>query len=127
VTPPLVRLDFDSATLSPGSLAADDLLSLNGVVITGSAVPGGLSQEAFAFAFANHAVLPNQSGFTATASFTSSAIPEPSMLMLLDADLCRWLGAGAPDSAGGAERRVATDSAVSACGRGEGSGTPVPR
>jgi hypothetical protein len=86
-TPPLVRLDFAKATLSPGSLAADDLLSLDGVVITGSAVPTGLTQEAFAFAFANQAVLPNGNGFTATASFTSSAVPEPSMLVLLGCGL----------------------------------------
>ncbi|MBI5864061.1 MAG: PEP-CTERM sorting domain-containing protein, partial [Planctomycetes bacterium] len=41
----------------------------------------GLSQEAFAFSFANPVGTPEN--YTATASFTSSAIPEPASIALL--------------------------------------------
>lgn len=79
---PIVKIEFDSVQLSPGSMYATELLSLNDVVISGTVVPGGLTQESFSFAFANQQLLPTGGqGFTATASFTSSAlIPEPTVL-----------------------------------------------
>lgn len=79
-TPPLVMISFDSVQCSPGGLYATEQLSMNDVTITGSAVPGGLAQESFSFAFANQELFSEGEGFTATASFTSSAIPEPTII-----------------------------------------------
>lgn len=85
---PLVRIEFGSASLTPGALAADELLSLDVIQIDGRALgdTSGWSQRAFGFALANHVLLdPSDpsAGFTATASFTSSAVPEPSAMVLL--------------------------------------------
>ena len=92
---PLLWIEFDGAFLTPGSVAADELISLNVVDIRGDALPGGgtdLTDEAFGFAFANQQMLPGDTGFTATASFTSSAVPEPSVASLLGIGLMMVVG-----------------------------------
>jgi hypothetical protein len=62
-----------------GFAAADS--ANHDVSFAGPGVPGGLTEELFAFSFAN----PRTVGETTTwtASFTSSAIPEPASLVLL--------------------------------------------
>jgi hypothetical protein len=80
-TDPLLVIDFDSGSVSFDSFGADNEFTAENVTITGSEITGTLSEEQFTFNFANLAMLPNSNnwddGFTATASFTSSAVPEP--------------------------------------------------
>jgi len=82
---PLVRITFSSASVSLVGFGGSDFYSLDNVQITGSAVPAALSNEAFAFSFANHVPLGGDvlNGYTVTAAFTSSAIPEPAGVGLL--------------------------------------------
>ena len=83
---PLVTINFQSSFVSGFGFSADNAENLNGVKISGSEISGTLSEERFSFAFANNKNLTPiraADGFTATASFTSSAIPEPSTLILL--------------------------------------------
>ena len=104
---PLLSIEFDEAFLTPGSMAADELVSLNIVDIRGDALPGGglgLTDEAFGFAFANQELLPGDAGFTATASFTSSAVPEPSMVVLLGVGLMAVVGCRRTYFSGGCAR-----------------------
>ena len=89
---PLIRIDFVSAELVVGGMAGYSLWAPDNVDITGAAVPEGLTQEAFAFAFANQQ-LDDDGCLTATASFTSSAvIPEPSMVALFGFALMTVVG-----------------------------------
>jgi hypothetical protein len=78
---PLLKISFDNAFVSRQAMGADDFVIEN-VTITGSAIPVVLSYDQFNFSFANVTSLPNQSGFTSTASFTSSAIPEPTTIAM---------------------------------------------
>ena len=87
-TNPLVIIEFDSGFVSPYGFGANEVLfTAANVRITGSEVAGSLSQEQFSFSFANLAKLPGHTnwndGFTATAAFTSSAVPEPATIALL--------------------------------------------
>ena len=83
-TTPLIRLDFDSANLSPMGFGGLELFALNDVTISGSEIGGAtLTDEAFSFSFANQVILPIDDGYTATAAFTSSAVPEPATIVLL--------------------------------------------
>ena len=86
-TDPLVVIDFESGLVSFDSFGADNEFTAENVTITGSEITGTLSQEQFTFNFANLAMLPNSNnwddGFTATAAFTSSAVPEPATIVLL--------------------------------------------
>jgi hypothetical protein len=84
-TNPLVIIEFDSGFVSPYGFGANEVLfTAANVRITGSEVAGSLSQEQFSFSFANTASLPQgHLGFTSTAAFTSSAIPEPATITLL--------------------------------------------
>ena len=80
---PLIQIEFDSATLSPTSFGGVELFG-NDVEISGSEIGGAtLTDEAFAFSFANQVLLPEEGGFTATSAFTSSAVPEPVTVCLL--------------------------------------------
>jgi hypothetical protein len=81
-TSPLLIINFNSGNVSLSDFGATDFIATN-VTITGSEIIGTLSQEQFAFSFVNTASLPTHSGFTATASFTSSAVPEPATIALL--------------------------------------------
>ena len=80
----IFRVNFDSAQLSVTGLGATEFLATNNVMFTGSILPAPVFAESFSFGFANQTALPN-GGFTATASFTSSAeiIPEPATAMLI--------------------------------------------
>jgi hypothetical protein len=82
---PLVVIDFDSGFVSPYGFGANEVLfTAANVRITGSEITGMLSQEQFSFSFANTVSLPGgHNGFTATAAFTSSAVPEPATIALL--------------------------------------------
>jgi hypothetical protein len=82
---PLVVIEFDSGFVSPSGFGANEaLVAAANVRITGSEIAGTLSQEQFSFSFANTALLSGgHRGFTSTAAFTSSAIPEPATIALL--------------------------------------------
>ncbi|HBG78909.1 MAG TPA: hypothetical protein DDW84_08760 [Phycisphaerales bacterium] len=85
-TNPLLRIDFQKGMVGRQFVSAEDedgLFYANNVTITGSAIPFTLSYEQFSFSFANVTNLPNADGFTGTASFTSSAVPEPATVALL--------------------------------------------
>ena len=89
-TDELLTIAFSSAYLQPfgGGLFSNEILfmdvtiSINGIDITDELV-----DEAFGFTFANQTV--TSTGYTATASFTSSAtiIPEPATMLLLGVGL----------------------------------------
>ena len=89
-TNPLFQIDFASAQISVGNLAGDNIFSANSVILTvGPGGPTAYTQEAsFAFSFANQVPIratptAPPTGFTATAAFTSSAIPEPAVALML--------------------------------------------
>ena len=86
-TDPLVVINFESGLVSRYSFGANEIFVAENVTITGSKIPGTLSQEQFTFGFANRAKLPGHTnwsdGFTATGAFTSSAVPEPATMALL--------------------------------------------
>ena len=79
---PLLTISFSSGSLSTAIFGASDF-SANNVVFSGPILGGAtLSSEAFSFAFANQVGSP--SAFTATSSFTSSAvIPAPGAFALV--------------------------------------------
>jgi PEP-CTERM motif len=92
-TNPLMTASFGQAMVSRTGLAADDFFSEN-VTFTGSQIAGTIFNEQFSFSFANivslldlikadniNFIVPE--GFTATAAFTSSAVPEPATLLIL--------------------------------------------
>jgi PEP-CTERM putative exosortase interaction domain len=87
-TDPLLVIDFASGYVNYGNFAADSLFDVYNVTITGSEITGTpLSEDGFSFSFANLAKLSGHTewtdGFTATAAFTSSAVPEPATICLL--------------------------------------------
>lgn len=74
-------ISFSGGTLtSPNGFGASDFVGLD-VSFSGPIIPGGLSGEAFAFSFANPTGTPED--YSATAAFTSSAVPEPASIGLL--------------------------------------------
>jgi hypothetical protein len=87
-TNPLVVIDFNDGLVSPAGFASNEaMFTLANVTFSGSEITSPLSGEQFSFSFANLAYLPNSTnfndGFTATAAFTSSAVPEPATIALL--------------------------------------------
>jgi hypothetical protein len=83
---PILEIDFSSAYLNPGGLAAQELFFAGAsIVISGVDITDQLTDEAFSFGFANQVLTPENNGFTATAAFTSSAavVPEPMTICLL--------------------------------------------
>lgn len=76
----VLQIEFDGAVYHGAGFGAS-VLTLNQVTITGPSLPANLEDAAFAFAFANPKVNGNR--HTWSASFTSSAIPEPGSLLLL--------------------------------------------
>lgn len=89
VGPVLLRITFDSAQVdySPG-FGADNIISMNNVAFSGQETTnwGPTSDESFSFTFVNKEYLgagPNYTGYTATASFTASALPEPATCLLM--------------------------------------------
>jgi hypothetical protein len=82
-TDPLMIINFNGGTVSLNNFGAGQLVGQD-VTFTGSEITGSFSQEQFSFSFVNTALLPgNDAGFTATAAFTSSAVPEPATICLL--------------------------------------------
>lgn len=79
---PLLRIDFDSAQLTPTIFGATEFLATNEVTFSGTLLPLPVKQESFSFALANQVSL-GLGGFTASAAFTSSAVPEPSAALVL--------------------------------------------
>lgn len=79
---PLLTITFGSGSLNPTIFGASDFTA-NAVVFSGPILGGAtLSSEAFSFSFANQIGSP--SAFTATSSFTSSAvIPAPGAIALV--------------------------------------------
>jgi hypothetical protein len=78
---PFFTVDFDGGLfLDPFSAGSSELRG-NIVNFSGPNVPGGLSQEQFAFSLANAVEMGDK--ITYTASFTSSAVPEPGTLAVL--------------------------------------------
>ena len=84
-TTPLIQIDFDLAHVTPFSFGGMDQFYADDVTITGSEIAGPLTDESFAFSFANQVPISGDwnNGYTATASFTSSAVPEPATIALL--------------------------------------------
>jgi len=79
---PIMTISFNSGRLTtPLGFGATEFMSINTVTFSGPIVTMPLITESFSFGFANQAAIAN--GYTATASFTSSAIPEPMSLLLL--------------------------------------------
>lgn len=77
----VLNVNFSAASLfGPFGFGASSFAGHN-VVFAGPGIPGGLVEEQFSFAFANPVATGN--GFSFTASFTSSAVPEPASLALL--------------------------------------------
>ena len=79
---PLIQIEFNSANVSLNGFGAVELIEAGNVTITGREITGILTSECFSFSFANHALLPVDDGYTATAAFTSSAVPEPATMVL---------------------------------------------
>ena len=77
----IAAISFSGGTLtSPSTFGASDFVGQN-VVFSGPIIPAGLSQESFAFSFANP--VGTIEDYTVTAAFTSSAVPEPASIALL--------------------------------------------
>jgi hypothetical protein len=85
----VLRIDFSAARFyGPFGFGASDLAG-QVVTVSGPGIPTSLFDESFAFSFANQTIIPG--GLTWTASFTSSAVPETSSLLLLGLGLAGWL------------------------------------
>lgn len=86
-TNPLVVITFGSGHVDSYAFGGNSIFVANNVTITGSAIafPPPLSECMFAFSFANSDYIQGNpaNGFTATAAFTSSAIPEPATICVL--------------------------------------------
>lgn len=78
----VLNITFDTLFIESrnSGVNASDIYGDN-VTITGPGVPAGLILESFGFAFTN--VVDDQGVVTATAAFTSSAVPEPATMALL--------------------------------------------
>ncbi len=105
-TDPLLSIAFEEALVSMAGVAGDESSNLGiwaqDVVFSGSQIGTPLWNQQFSFSFANIVALPggtvDQTGFTATAAFTSSAVPEPSTLVLLAIGALAMLGRRRPRS-----------------------------
>ncbi len=88
-TDPLLTISFVSGHVDYINFGADVIFAADGVEFSGSEITPGLftEEQFFSFSFANKKLLSGSStfndGFTATASFTSSAVPEPATVCIL--------------------------------------------
>jgi hypothetical protein len=71
----ILQIEFDSGNLFHPVGWGASYLSANDVTFSGPIIPGALTEETFAFSFANPVV--GAESTTYTAAFTSSAVPEP--------------------------------------------------
>jgi hypothetical protein len=85
----VLQIDFNAASLAPFGFGASDFFLGQTVTFSGPGIPGGLTEETFAFSFANPVHIGDI--YTYTASFTSSAVPEPCTLLLLGLGIVRIL------------------------------------
>jgi hypothetical protein len=77
----VLQIDFDGGRLFQPFGWGGSVFTSNNVTFSGPIITNPLSEQQFAFSFANQTVIPG--GFSWTAAFTSSAVPEPSGLLLL--------------------------------------------
>jgi len=80
----VLQIEFDGAALHSGGFGAS-VLAMHQLTFSGPGLPANLEDEAFGFAFANPKV--NGDLRTWSASFTSSATPEPASLIILSGGL----------------------------------------
>lgn len=85
---PVLVVDFDQANLSVAGVGAENIFAAQGVSFSGSAIvnPPVTEEASFAFSFANQKPIETgtqTTGFSATAAFTSSAVPEPTISTLV--------------------------------------------
>lgn len=78
----LLRIDFDSAVLNGNGFAAGFGSGTDDIDMSGAIVEPGWENEHFGFAFTNWTVV-DEDDLTMSASFTSSAVPEPGTLGVL--------------------------------------------
>jgi len=81
---PILRIDFDSARIfEPFGFGATVFAAQGGTVtFNGTLLPHPITDaETFVFSFANQTPVPG--GYSYTAAFTSSGVPEPASLLLL--------------------------------------------
>jgi len=80
----LLRIDFDSAYLGRSTVGGDNIFSTNNVQFTVMGTPLPMDAASFAFSFTNQTPHVGAApAFDATASFTSSGVPEPLTVALL--------------------------------------------
>lgn len=94
-TDPLMQIVFDNGSVSRFGYGSEEYTFVADIItISGSEIANELENEQFAFSFVNKQRLPGDAGlaggFSATASFTSSAVvgplvPEPTTIALLGA------------------------------------------
>ncbi len=82
---PLFNINFSSATFVEGLGAGASTFRGQNITVSGPLVPPGTTMTQFNFALANQAIVGNTT--TYTASFTSSAVPEPASMIALGAGL----------------------------------------
>lgn len=83
-TDPLLVISFNSGEVSNGSFSSSD------ATFSGSEVTGSLSEEQFSFAFAAKKAI--NGGFSATAAFDASAVPEPATMAIFGLGTALMLG-----------------------------------
>ncbi len=89
INTPDLMVTFDGGQfLNPLSAGSSEITG-SAVSFAGPNVPGGLSQEQFTFSFANAVQSGNR--ITYTASFTSSAVPEPGTMLALGAGVAAFV------------------------------------
>lgn len=84
----VLKVQFESGKVNVLGLGGENIFSDDGVRFSGPAVDslGTLTEESFSFSFANQKPIKNGTttiGFTSTAAFASSAVPEPATIFLL--------------------------------------------
>jgi hypothetical protein len=76
----ILQIDFDGGVLIEPLEFGASFVATNDVTFSGPVITTALANEQFTFSFANPVV--GQNSTTYTASFTSSAVPEPGTLVL---------------------------------------------
>ncbi|MCW5936708.1 MAG: PEP-CTERM sorting domain-containing protein [Fimbriimonadaceae bacterium] len=82
---PIFTITFDSGTFVRALGVGASKITADNVQFSGPRVPTGLSQETFSFSLAN--AIQNGAIESYTASFTSSATPEPATMVALGAGI----------------------------------------
>jgi hypothetical protein len=84
-TEALVEITFDSAWITYFGMGASDFYADDNVTFSGSQISGTLSGGSFTFTFDYHQAIEGdwEKGFTATAAYFTSSIPEPMTVLLL--------------------------------------------